>query len=301
VDPSLLVVEVTETAFVGQTEAGRAFAERVRELGCRLALDDFGTGFSSLQYLKHLPADHLKIDIDFVRDLTSNETDARVVRGIVALAREFNQTTIAEGVEDEETLLMLRDMGVDLAQGYLFGRPAPMASGAPGHEPAAPCPGAAPEPGRDPVAIVVEGFEAFARRDVDTILALSHPELVLRSVATAQRVDRTAPYRGHEGVLAYLGDVATVWDQFSLTMLTFRQAQDSVIGFGRVEGRRPGERVLGSIMWVVRLRGDLISSIEVFQAAGGPSLSESQIERLKDSAPHPAARGGTPLRTASGD
>ena len=301
VDPSLLVVEVTETAFVGQTEAGRAFAERVRELGCRLALDDFGTGFSSLQYLKHLPADHLKIDIDFVRDLTSNETDARVVRGIVALAREFNQTTIAEGVEDEETLLMLRDMGVDLAQGYLFGRPAPMASGAPGHEPAAPCPGAAPEPGRDPVAIVVEGFEAFARRDVDTILALSHPELVLRSVATAQRVDRTAPYRGHEGVLAYLSDVATVWDQFSLNMLTFRQAQDSVIGFGRVEGRRPGERVLGSIMWVVRLRGDLISSIEVFQAAGGPSLSESQIERLQDSAPHPAARGGTPLRAASSD
>ena len=104
VDPSLLVVEVTETAFVGQTEAGRAFAQRVRELGCRLALDDFGTGFSSLSYLKHLPADHLKIDIDFVRELTSSETDARVVRGIVGLAREFNQTTIAEGVEDEETL-----------------------------------------------------------------------------------------------------------------------------------------------------------------------------------------------------
>ncbi len=128
VDPSLLVVEVTETAFVGQTEAGRAFAQSVRELGCRLALDDFGTGFSSLSYLKHLPADHLKIDIEFVRELTASETDARVVRGIVGLAREFNQTTIAEGVEDEATLIMLREMGVDLAQGYLFGRPAPMAA-----------------------------------------------------------------------------------------------------------------------------------------------------------------------------
>jgi PAS domain S-box-containing protein len=301
VDPSLLVVEVTETAFAGQTQAGRAFAERVRELGCRLALDDFGTGFSSLQYLKHLPADHLKIDIDFVRDLTSNETDARVVRGIVALAREFNQTTIAEGVEDEETLLMLRDMGVDLAQGYLFGRPAPMASHAHNANPVpARCSGAAPAPATDAVGIVVAGFEAFARRDVDAILALCHPELVLRSFTTAKRVERTTPYRGHDGVLAYLRDVATVWDELSLTMLTFRQAQDSVIGFGRVEGRRPGERVLGSIMWVVRLRGDLISSIEVFQASGGPSLSESQIERLEDGAPLPL-NGSTPAAAVSGD
>ena len=87
---------------------------------------------------------------------------------------------------------------------------------------------------------------------------------------------------------AYLRDVATIWDELSLTLLTFRQAQDSVIGFGRVEGRRPGERVLGSIMWVVRLRGDLIASIEVFQAAGGPSLSESQLERLQGGAPEPS-------------
>jgi EAL domain-containing protein (putative c-di-GMP-specific phosphodiesterase class I) len=123
VDPSLLVVEVTETALVGQTEAGRAFAERVREIGCRLALDDFGTGFSSLSYLKHLPADHLKIDIDFVRELTSSDTDARVVRGIVGLAREFNQATIAEGVEDEQTLARLARLGCDLAQGYHLGRP----------------------------------------------------------------------------------------------------------------------------------------------------------------------------------
>ena len=71
--------------------------------------------------------------------------------------------------------------------------------------------------------------------------------------ATAQRAERTTPYRGHEGVHAYLRDVADVWEELTLTPLTFRHAQESVIGFGRVEGRRPGERVLGSIMWMVRL------------------------------------------------
>jgi len=134
-DPSLLVVEVTETAFIGQTEAGREFAQQVRALGCRLALDDFGTGFSSLSYLKHLPAAYLKIDIDFVRELTASETDARVIRGIVGLAHEFNQTTIAEGVEDEATLMLLKALGVDQAQGYLFGQPAPIS-----RAPASPAP-----------------------------------------------------------------------------------------------------------------------------------------------------------------
>ncbi len=295
VDPSLLVVEVTETALVGQTEAGRAFAERVRELGCRLALDDFGTGFSSLSYLKHLPADHLKIDIDFVRDLTSSETDARVVRGIVGLAREFNQTTIAEGVEDEATLVLLREMGVDLAQGYLFGRPAPLAEVATA---SAPVPRTTSPAAEDSVGIVVAAFDAFARRDVPAMLERCHPDFVLRSFATAQRAERTTPYRGHEGVHAYLRDVATVWEELTLTPLTFRHAQESVIGFGRVEGRLPGERVLGSIMWVVRLRADLISSIEVFQASSGPSLSTSQIERLQGGAPCPGLREASPARAS---
>jgi PAS domain S-box-containing protein len=289
VDPSLLVVEVTETALVGQTEAGRAFAERVREIGCRLALDDFGTGFSSLSYLKHLPADHLKIDIDFVRELTSSDTDARVVRGIVGLAREFNQATIAEGVEDEQTLILLREMGVDLAQGYLFGRPAPLAEVPTASAPMARASSAADE---DSIAVVVGAFDAFARRDLPAMLERCHHDFVLRSFATARRAQRTTPYRGHDGVAAYLHDVATVWEELTLTPLTFRHAEGSVIGFGRVEGRRPGERVLDSIMWVVRLRGDLISSIEVFQPAGGPSLSVSQIERLQQGSPCPGVRPG---------
>jgi PAS domain S-box-containing protein len=301
VDPSLLVVEVTETAFVGQTEAGRAFAERVRELGCRLALDDFGTGFSSLSYLKHLPADHLKIDIEFVRELTASETDARVVRGIVGLAREFNQTTIAEGVEDEATLIMLREMGVDLAQGYLFGRPAPLADVPTESAPARRGRAAGDaSPADDSIGIVVAAFDAFARRDVTAMLRHCHPDFVLRSFATAQRVERTTPYRGHEGVHAYVRDVATVWEELTLTPLTFRHTQEAVIGFGRVEGRRPGERVLGGIMWVVRLAGELISSLEIFQAAEAPSLSSAQIERLQEGSPCPGLRDGAPARAAVG-
>jgi EAL domain-containing protein (putative c-di-GMP-specific phosphodiesterase class I) len=89
-DPSLLVVEVTETAIMTQLDTGRQFAEQVTALGCRLALDDFGTGYSSLTHLKQIPAHHLKIDIEFVRDLTRSETDERLVRGIIGLAREFD-------------------------------------------------------------------------------------------------------------------------------------------------------------------------------------------------------------------
>lgn len=299
VDPSLLVVEVTETAFVGQTEAGREFAQRVRALGCGLALDDFGTGFSSLSYLKHLPADYLKIDIDFVRDLTSSETDARVIRGIVGLAREFHQTTIAEGVEDEATLMMLKELGVDQAQGYLFGKPAPQ-SGAPAGSGAArhpipagcaptaesaSCAGCAPTAGSaDPIEVVRGAFEAFAARDEPAMLGFCRPDIVLRPFVTQQFAQRPAPYRGLDGIRDYLGDVAEVWDELTLTPLTFRLAQESVIGFGRADGRRAGGRILASIVWIVRLVEGQIASIEVFQAVGGPQMSPSQLERLE----HPA-------------
>jgi EAL domain-containing protein (putative c-di-GMP-specific phosphodiesterase class I) len=126
-DPSLLIVEVTETAIVGHVDAGRVFAERLRAVGCQLALDDFGTGFGSLSHLKQIPAQHLKIDVEFVRDLTGDDADERVVRGIVGLASEFDQTTTAEGVEDDATLERLRELGVHRAQGYLLGRPQPLA------------------------------------------------------------------------------------------------------------------------------------------------------------------------------
>jgi PAS domain S-box-containing protein len=125
-NPSLLIVEVTETAIVGNVDVGRIFAERVTALGCELALDDFGTGFGSLSHLRQIPAQHLKIDIEFVRDLTGADADERVVRGIVGLAAEFDQTTTAEGVEDHATLERLRELGVHRAQGYLLGHPSPL-------------------------------------------------------------------------------------------------------------------------------------------------------------------------------
>jgi PAS domain S-box-containing protein len=126
VDPSLLVVEVTETAIMELPESSRAFMDRVTALGCGVALDDFGTGFSGLGYLKRLPAQQLKIDIEYVQDATRSEDGERMIRGIVGLAREFDMTTTAEGVEDEATLAPMRDLGVDRAQGYLFGRPQPL-------------------------------------------------------------------------------------------------------------------------------------------------------------------------------
>jgi PAS domain S-box-containing protein len=125
-DPALLVFELTETALVQDREATEGFARRVRGLGCRLALDDFGTGYGGFTYLKQLPLDFLKIDIEFVRDLVTNPASQMVVQAVVALAVGFGLKTVAEGVEDAVTLEMLSDYGVDYAQGYHVGRPAPV-------------------------------------------------------------------------------------------------------------------------------------------------------------------------------
>lgn len=118
-----LVFEVTETADVAQLEAAQAFAEEITDLGSRLALDDFGVGFGSFGYLRALPLSTIKIDISFVRGLSASANDRRVVRAIVSIAREFGLLTIAEGVEDAATLRLLRELGVDLAQGFYFGHP----------------------------------------------------------------------------------------------------------------------------------------------------------------------------------
>jgi PAS domain S-box-containing protein len=125
VDPADLCFEITETSAVHHMDEAQAFARAIRDLGCSLALDDFGTGFGSFNYLKSLPAQFLKIDIEFVRDLVNSESDQRIVQTIVRMARDFGQQTIAEGVEDEATLVLLRSYGVDFAQGYFIGRPLP--------------------------------------------------------------------------------------------------------------------------------------------------------------------------------
>ena len=125
-DPSLLIFELTETAFMQDLQAGRAFAQAVHDLGCGLALDDFGTGYASFTYLKTLPFSYLKIDIEFVRDLANSRPNQHVVDAIVSLAKGFGQQTIAEGVEDRATLDILKEHGVDYAQGFYLGLPKPI-------------------------------------------------------------------------------------------------------------------------------------------------------------------------------
>jgi PAS domain S-box-containing protein len=264
-DASLLVVEVTETAMMNQLDAGRQFAEQVTALGCRLALDDFGTGFASLSYLKQIPAQLLKIDIEFVRDLTRSETDERLVRGIIGIAREFDQTTIAEGIEDEATLVRLRELGVHLGQGYLFGRPRPLSAAA-SIAPLAPAD--CRSPGDDPVTMVRRAFAAFAGRDLDTMLGLCDPDVVLRPhSSTVARTGRQAPYRGYDGMRAYARDVSTAWRRLELTPTAFRAAHQSVIVFGRADSTSGTESNTVYVLWVWRLRDGLITSVEVFQTS----------------------------------
>jgi EAL domain-containing protein (putative c-di-GMP-specific phosphodiesterase class I) len=125
VDPSRLIVEVTETAAISHMGRARAFCEGVQALGCAVALDDFGSGFGSFQYLKHLPFDFLKIDGEYIRELPRSPTDQLVVRALVEVVAGMGRRTIGEFVEDPETLGLLRDYGVDYAQGFEVGRPAP--------------------------------------------------------------------------------------------------------------------------------------------------------------------------------
>ncbi len=125
-DPASLVLEITETAAIADMSQARRFITTLKRLGCRFAIDDFGAGFSSFYYLKHLPVDYVKIDGSFIHDLPRNPVDQHLVRAIVEVARGLNIRTIAEYVGDEETVRLLRDYGVDYAQGYHIGRPQPV-------------------------------------------------------------------------------------------------------------------------------------------------------------------------------
>lgn len=125
-DPALVVFEITETAIVKDEAAALLFTERLHAAGCKLALDDFGTGYGGFTHLKQLPVDYLKIDIEFVRDLATNPGSRHVVEAVVGLAKGFGLQTVAEGVEDAEALQLLREIGVDLAQGYHIARPGPL-------------------------------------------------------------------------------------------------------------------------------------------------------------------------------
>ncbi|MCG6942701.1 MAG: EAL domain-containing protein [Thiohalocapsa sp.] len=122
-----LILEITESAAVMDVTATNEIFRTVQELGCQLAIDDFGTGFSSLKYLKQLRVDYIKIDGVFVRELVDNPDDQVLTLAVVELAHMFDMKTIAEHVGRQDVCEWLRTHGVDLAQGYLIGRPLPRA------------------------------------------------------------------------------------------------------------------------------------------------------------------------------
>jgi len=126
VNPEQLTFEITETALIGNLSEARSFADRVRDLGCQLALDDFGSGYASFRYLRLFPIDLVKIDGEYVVDLVRNPEDQVLVRALVQVCQAYGIHTVAEYVQDEPTLRMLREFGVDFVQGYLIGRPSPV-------------------------------------------------------------------------------------------------------------------------------------------------------------------------------
>jgi diguanylate cyclase (GGDEF)-like protein len=126
-DPSRCTFEITETAPVHNYEAAAGFADRITEFGCQVAIDDYGAGFGPFHYLKNIPFDLIKIDGSFVRDMPNSDADQLTVQAIVQIARGLGKTTIAEYVQDDITAQMLREYGVDMAQGYHLGRPVDVA------------------------------------------------------------------------------------------------------------------------------------------------------------------------------
>ena len=125
-EPSDLMLEITESAYTGSSDPVIETALALREMGFMIEMDDFGTGYSSLGMLNRLPIDALKLDMSFVRTAFAGEKrDTRIIQLILDIAKILGVPVIAEGVETEEQLLALKDLGCDLAQGYFFSRPVP--------------------------------------------------------------------------------------------------------------------------------------------------------------------------------
>ncbi len=118
-----ITFEITETAAVSNYANTRRMIKQLRKLGCCFALDDFGTGFSSFNYIKQFPVDYLKIDGCFIRNLTHDQVDQRLVKSMIDVAKTLNKKIVAEYVENEEILNLLKKYGIDLAQGYYIGAP----------------------------------------------------------------------------------------------------------------------------------------------------------------------------------
>jgi diguanylate cyclase (GGDEF)-like protein/PAS domain S-box-containing protein len=147
--PECLVLELTESAAVAESSMTVSILSQLRSQGIRIAIDDFGTGYSSLGYLRDLPVDELKIDRSFIQGKAA-QGEFGLIATIIQLGRELSLGTVAEGIESPEQLAQLRELGCDVGQGYLLGRPAAPDSLALGHGPGAPT--AALEPDVEPAA-----------------------------------------------------------------------------------------------------------------------------------------------------
>lgn len=127
IDPETLTLEITEGVIMKNQDIAFAQLKKLKDRGIKISIDDFGTGYSSLAYFKNIPADELKIDKSFVLSLCESVSDASIVELVVSLAKKFNLSVVAEGIEDAEVLERLVDIGCDYGQGYYFSRPLPAA------------------------------------------------------------------------------------------------------------------------------------------------------------------------------
>ncbi len=127
INPGIICFEISESVAISHFVHAKRLMNALHGLGCRLVLDDFGSGFSSLNYLRELPLSYLKIDGNFVHNLVTNPVDAAMVKAVRDVGQVMNLLTIAELVEDAQTMRQLREIGVDFAQGYYCGRPVPLA------------------------------------------------------------------------------------------------------------------------------------------------------------------------------
>lgn len=121
--PEYLELEVTETALMKDIDAALGLLRSLKELGVQLAIDDFGTGYASLGYLRQLPIDTLKIDTCFIRGIPRDSKNQVIVNRIIAMAHDLQLTVVAEGVETQEEMALLKEYGCDLIQGYWVGTP----------------------------------------------------------------------------------------------------------------------------------------------------------------------------------
>jgi EAL domain-containing protein (putative c-di-GMP-specific phosphodiesterase class I) len=128
VSPDRLCFEITETVAVENLQKAQLFMKELKQIGCQFSLDDFGTGLSSFAYLKLFDVDKLKIDGSFIEDLATNEVSRSMVSAISEIARVMNIETVAEYVQDEATMEVLNELGIDWAQGYLVGEPVRLGS-----------------------------------------------------------------------------------------------------------------------------------------------------------------------------